>query len=248
MAGRLTGKTALVTAAAAGIGRAIAAAFVAEGAKVWATDLDAEKLAGLEGAERRKLDVTSNDAVAALARETGPVDILVNAAGFVHHGTVLDTDDKAWEFSFDINVKSMHRTIKAYLPACWRRAPARSSTSPPAPARCAASRTATPTAPPRPAVIGLTKAVAADYIKRGIRANAICPGTIQSPSLDQRIADQAKASGQSLQAVRQAFIDRQPMGRLGTPEEIAWLAVYLASDESSYTTGQIHLADGGFAL
>ena len=116
MAGRLTGKTALVTAAAAGIGRAIAEAFVAEGAKVWATDLDAEKLAGLEGAERRKLDVTSNDAVAALARETGPVDILVNAAGFVHHGTVLDTDDKDWEFSFDLNVKSMHRTIKAYPP------------------------------------------------------------------------------------------------------------------------------------
>ena len=248
MAGRLTGKTALVTAAAAGIGRAIAAAFVAEGAKVWATDLDADKLAGLEGAERRKLDVTSNDAVAALARETGPVDILVNAAGFVHHGTVLDTDDKAWEFSFDINVKSMHRTIKAYLPGMLEKGAGSivniasgAGSVRGIPNRYAYGAT-------KAAVIGLTKAVAADYIKRGIRANAICPGTIQSPSLDQRIAAQAKASGQSLQAVRQAFIDRQPMGRLGTPEEIAWLAVYLASDEASYTTGQIHLADGGFAL
>jgi 2-keto-3-deoxy-L-fuconate dehydrogenase len=248
MAGRLTGKTALVTAAAAGIGRAIAEAFVAEGAKVWATDLDAEKLAGLEGAERRKLDVTSNDAVAALAGETGPVDILVNAAGFVHHGTVLDTDDKAWEFSFDINVKSMHRTIKAYLPGMLEKGAGSivniasgAGSVRGIPNRYAYGAT-------KAAVIGLTKAVAADYIKRGIRANAICPGTIQSPSLDQRIAHQAKASGQSLQAVRQAFIDRQPMGRLGTPEEIAWLAVYLASDESSYTTGQIHLADGGFAL
>jgi 2-keto-3-deoxy-L-fuconate dehydrogenase len=224
MAGRLQGKSAVVTAAGQGIGRAIAEAFVREGAKVWATDLDLAKLEGLEGAELRAVDVLSTPAVEALARETGPVDILVNAAGYVHHGTVLECSDKDWDFSFDLNVKSMHRTTKAYVPGMLEKGATKA------------------------AVIGLTKAVAADFIKRGIRANAICPGTIQSPSLDQRIADQAKASGQSLEAVRQAFVDRQPMGRLGTAEEIAWLAVYLASDEASYTTGQIHLADGGFAL
>src|ERR687897_288317 len=221
MAGRLKGKTALVTAAAAGIGRAIAEAFVAEGAKVWATDLDRAKLEGLKGAELRKLDVTSNDAVETLARETGPVDILVNAAGFVHHGTVLDTDDRAWDFSFDINVKSMHRTIKAYLPGMLEKGAGSivniasgAGSVRGIPNRYAYGAT-------KAAVIGLTKSVAADYIKRGIRANAICPGTIQSPSLDQRIADQAMASGQSLEAVRQAFIDRQPMGRLGTPVGMA---------------------------
>jgi 2-keto-3-deoxy-L-fuconate dehydrogenase len=248
MAGRLKGKTALITAAGQGIGRAIAEAFVAEGAKVWATDLDLSKLEGLKGAELRKLDVTSNEAVEALAQETGPVDILVNAAGWVHHGTVLDTDDRAWDFSFDINVKSMHRTIKAYLPGMLEKGAGSivniasgAGSVRGIPNRYAYGAT-------KAAVIGLTKAVAADYIKRGIRANAICPGTIQSPSLDERIAAQAKASGQAIETVRQAFIDRQPMGRLGTPEEIAWLAVYLASDEASYTTGQIHLADGGFAL
>ena len=189
--------------------------------------------------------MTSNDASRRSPRDR-PVDVLVNAAGFVHHGTVLDSDDQDWDFSFDLNVKSMHRTIKAYLPACWSGRGsivniASGASRARHPERYAYGAT-------KAAVIGLTKSVAADFIKRGIRANAICPGTIQSPSLDQRIADQAKASGQSLEAVRQAFIDRQPMGRLGTPEEIAWLAVYLASDEASYTTGQIHLADGGFAL
>jgi 2-keto-3-deoxy-L-fuconate dehydrogenase len=248
MAGRLNGKTALVTAAGQGIGRAIAEAFLAEGAKVWATDLDPAKIEGLDGAERRKLDVLSNDAVAALVAETGPVDILVNAAGFVHHGTVLDCSDRDWDFSFDLNVKSMHRTIKAYVPGMLERGrgsivniASGAGSVRGIPNRYAYGAT-------KAAVIGLTKAVAADFIKRGIRANAICPGTIQSPSLDERIGAQAQASGQSVETVRQAFVDRQPMGRLGTAEEVAWLAVYLASDEASYTTGQIHLVDGGFAL
>ncbi|MGA0595555.1 SDR family oxidoreductase [Enterovirga sp. CN4-39] len=248
MAGRLEGKTALVTAAGQGIGRAIAEAFVREGAKVWATDLETAKLEGLAGAELRKLDVLSTEAVENLARETGPLDILVNAAGFVHHGTILECDDRAWDFSFDLNVRSMHRTIKAYLPGMLERGAGSivNIASGASSVRGIPNRYVYGTT--KAAVIGLTKAVAADFIKRGIRANAICPGTIQSPSLDERIAAQAKSSGQSTEAVRQAFIDRQPMGRLGTAEEIAWLAVYLASDESSYTTGQIHLADGGFAL
>jgi 2-keto-3-deoxy-L-fuconate dehydrogenase len=248
MAGRLQGKTAVVTAAGQGIGRAIAEAFVREGAKVWATDLDLKKLEGLTGAELRAVDVLSTSAIEALARETGPIDILVNAAGYVHHGTVLECSDKDWEFSFDLNVKSMHRTTKAYVPGMLEKGAGSIVNI----ASGAGSVRGIPNryvyGATKAAVIGLTKAVAADFIKRGIRANAICPGTIQSPSLDQRIADQAKASGQSLEAVRQAFVDRQPMGRLGTAEEIAWLAVYLASDEASYTTGQIHLADGGFAL
>ena len=248
MAGRLQGKTAVVTAAGQGIGRAIAEAFVREGAKVWATDLDLKKLEGLTGAELRAVDVLSTAAVDALARETGAIDILVNAAGYVHHGTVLECSDKDWDFSFDLNVKSMHRTLKAYVPGMLEKGTGSIVNI----ASGAGSVRGIPNryvyGATKAAVIGLTKAVAADFIKRGIRANAICPGTIQSPSLDQRIADQAKASGQSLEAVRQAFVDRQPMGRLGTAEEIAWLAVYLASDEASYTTGQIHLADGGFAL
>jgi 2-keto-3-deoxy-L-fuconate dehydrogenase len=248
MTDRLKGKTALVTAAGQGIGRAIAEAFLREGARVWATDLDVAKLDGLDGAERRRLDVLSSEAVSALARETGPVDILVNAAGFVHHGTVLECSDRDWDFSFDLNVKSMHRTIKAYLPGMLERGAGSivNIASGAGSVRGIPNRYAYGAS--KAAVIGLTKAVAADFIKRGIRSNAICPGTIQSPSLDERIAEQAQASGQSLDSVRQAFVDRQPMGRLGTAEEVAWLAVYLASDEASYTTGQIHLVDGGFAL
>ena len=248
MTGRLNGKTALVTAAGQGIGRAIAEAFVREGAKVWATDLDAAKLDGLEGAERRRLDVLSNASVDELVTETGPVDILVNAAGFVHHGSILECSDRDWDFSFDLNVKSMHRTTKAVLPGMLERG--RGSI-----VNIASGASSVRGIPNRyvygatkAAVIGLTKALAADFIRRGVRANAICPGTIQSPSLDERIAAQAASSGHSIETVRQAFVDRQPMGRLGTPEEIAALAVYLASDEASYTTGQVHLADGGFAL
>jgi len=247
MAGRLKGKRAVVTAAGQGIGRAIAEAFVHEGATVYATDIDIAKLEGLARAKRRKLDVRSNRAVEAFAGKVGAVDILVNAAGYVHHGTVLDCDDAAWDFSFDLNVRSMHRTIKAFLPGMLAGGGSIVNIASGAgsvrgiPNRYVYGAT-------KAAVIGLTKAVAADFIRQGIRANAICPGTIQSPSLDERIASQAAASGRSLQEVRQAFVDRQPMGRLGTAEEVAMLAVYLASDEASYTTGQIHLVDGGFAL
>lgn len=248
MAGRLKGKVAVVTAAGAGIGQAIAAAFAREGATVYATDINRAALDGLTRVKKAKLDVLNDRAVARFAEKVGTIDILVNAAGFVHHGSILECDDKAWDFSFDLNVKSMHRMTKAFLPGML----AKGAGSIVNIASGAGSVRGIPNryvyGATKAAVIGLTKAVAADFIKKGIRANAICPGTIQSPSLDQRIADQAKASGQSVAAVRQAFIDRQPMGRLGTPEEIAMLAVYLASDEASYTTGQIHLADGGFAL
>lgn len=248
MAGRLKGKVAVVTAAGAGIGQAIAMAFVAEGARVFATDINRAALEAIPRARKMTLDVLNDKAVARLAEKVGPIDILVNAAGFVHHGTILDCDDKDWEFSFNLNVKSMHRMTKAFLPGMLEKGRGSIVNI----ASGAGSVRGIPNryvyGATKAAVIGLTKAVAADFIKMGIRANAICPGTIQSPSLDQRIADQAKASGQSLETVRQAFIDRQPMGRLGTAEEIAMLAVYLGSDEASYTTGQIHLADGGFAL
>lgn len=251
MAGRLQGKRAFCTAAGAGIGRSTALAFAREGAHVIATDLDLAKIADLKDhgvAEVHKLDVLSTPAVMALAEAVGPVDILFNCAGFVHHGSVLDCTEHDWDFSFDLNVKSMHRTIKAFLPGMLERGAGSIVNI----ASGAGSVRGIPNryvyGATKAAVIGLTKAVAADFIKRGIRANAICPGTIESPSLDDRISTLASQTGQPVEAVRQAFVDRQPMGRLGKPEEIALLAVYLASDEASYTTGQIHLADGGFAL
>ena len=251
MAGRLEGKTAFCTASGAGIGRATAIAFAREGAKVIASDIRMESLKGLseEGiAETHILDVTSTQSVERTAKEVGKVDILFNAAGFVHHGTVLETTEQDWDFSFDINVKSMHRTISAFLPGMLEAG----SGSIVNIASVSGSVLGVPNryiyGATKAAVIGLTKAVAADYMRKGIRCNAICPGTIQSPSLDVRIADQAKALEQSEDEVRQAFIDRQPMGRLGTAEEVAASAVYLASDESSFTTGHIALIDGGFAL
>jgi 2-keto-3-deoxy-L-fuconate dehydrogenase len=248
MAGRLKNKTAFVTAAAAGIGRAIAQTFVDEGAKVFATDIDERGLAQLKGATTRKLDVRSNEAVAAMATECGAVDILVNCAGWVHHGTIFECSDEDWERSFDLNVRSMHRTTKAFLPGMLEKGggsiiniASGASSVRGIPFRYVYGTT-------KAAVIGLTKAVAADFIKKGIRVNAICPGTIETPSLEGRIDTLSKNTKRPLGQVRQDFIDRQPMGRLGTAQEIAWLAVYLASDEASYTTGQIHLADGGFAL
>ncbi len=252
MTARLKDKLALVTAAGQGIGRAIAEAFAAEGAKVVATDLDTEKLRGLHKTIHRPLDVRSTAAVEALAREIGKehgaLDILVNCAGYVHHGTVLDCSEADWDFSFDLNVKSMHRTLRAFLPGMLeiQRGSIVNIASGASSVRGIPNRYVYGAT--KAAVIGLTKSVAADFIKQGIRANAICPGTIESPSLDERIATLAQSTGQPLEAVRRAFVDRQPMGRLGKPHEVAMLAVYLASDESSFTTGQIHLVDGGFAL
>jgi 2-keto-3-deoxy-L-fuconate dehydrogenase len=251
MTGRLAGKTAFCTASGAGIGRAVAIAFAREGAKVIATDIDLGKLKGLreEGvAETHLLDVRHTASVDKTAKAVGPVDILFNAAGFVHHGTVLDCTDEDWDFAFDLNVRSMHRTIRAFLPGML----AKGNGSIVNIASGAGSVRGIPNryvyGATKAAVIGLSKAVAADYIRKGVRCNAICPGTVQSPSLDDRIAGQAKALGKSTDEVRQMFVDRQPMGRLGTAEEVAHLAVYLASDESAFTTGTIMLVDGGFAL
>jgi len=252
MSARLQGKVALVTAAGQGIGRAIAEAFVAEGALVIATDIAAEKLTNLAAKKRVKLDVRIQDEVAALAeavaQEFHGLDILVNCAGFVHHGTVLDCGERDWDFSFDLNVKSMHRMIKAFLPAMLEKKAgsivnisSAVSSIRGVPNRYVYGAT-------KAAVIGLTKAVAADFITRGIRCNAICPGTIESPSLEERIAAAAKTTGRSQDAVRKDFIARQPMGRLGTAQEVANLAVFLASGEASYITGQAHLVDGGMAL
>ena len=248
---RLKGKRALVTAAGAGIGRATAIAFAAEGAEVIATDLKADLIADLKDhgvADARTLDVLDTAAVNALAESIGPIDILFNCAGFVHHGTVLTTSEADWDFSFDLNAKSMHRTIHAFLPGMLEKGGGSIVNV----ASGASSVRGIPNryvyGASKAAVVGLTKSVAADFIRQGVRCNAICPGTIQSPSLDQRIETLARDTNKPVSEVRQAFIDRQPMGRLGTAEEIALLGVYLASDESSYTTGQIHLADGGFAL
>jgi 2-keto-3-deoxy-L-fuconate dehydrogenase len=252
MANRLQSKLALVTAAGQGIGRAIAEAFVAEGARVIATDLDDTKLAGLKSVKSVKLDVRSTTAVEALAKdiaaELGPLDVLVNCAGFVHHGSVLDCSEQDWDFSFDLNVKSMHRTIKAFLPGMLQKKKG-------AIVNISSAVSSIRGVPDRyvygaskAAIIGLTKAVAADFIRQGIRANAICPGTIESPSLEGRIRDRSQATGKSLAEIEKAFIERQPMGRLGKADEVAALAVFLASDESSYITGQPHLVDGGMAL
>jgi 2-keto-3-deoxy-L-fuconate dehydrogenase len=248
MAGRLNRKVAVVTAAGQGIGRAIAGAFIREGAMVWATDLDAAKLADLKQAKARKLDVLSTNAVESFADEVGGADILVNCAGYVHHGTVLDCSEKDWDFSFDLNVKSMHRTIKAFLPGMLQRGSGAivnissgASTIKAAPNRYVYAAT-------KAAVIGLTKSVAIDFITKGVRCNCICPGTVQSPSLDGRITTLAAESGKSEDETRRIFVERQPMGRLGTAEEIAAAAVYLAADESAFTTGIAMIVDGGWSL
>ena len=244
MSNRLTGKKILITAAAQGIGRACAEMFAREGAQVIATDIDDAKLEGLAGCEVRHLDVTKPAEILALAEKLGTIDVLLNAAGYVHHGTVLECDDSAWDFSFNLNVTAMFRMIRTFLPGMLDQkrgsiiniASVASSISG-LPARCAYGAS-------KAAVIGLTKSVAADYVATGIRCNAICPGTVETPSLQQRIAAQVTA-GRDETDVRAAFVARQPLGRLGTAAEIAALATYLASDESTFTTGAIHIIDGG---
>lgn len=250
MAGRMSGKTAFVTAGAAGIGRASALAFAREGARVIASDIDEKGLAALASAgiaETHKLDMRDTAAVRALAAKAGPVDVLLNAAGFVHHGNALECSDADWDFSFDLNVKSMHRAIQAFLPGMLERNKGSiiNIASGAGPSKAVANRyvyTAT-----KAAVVGLTKAVAFDFVGKGIRCNCICPGTIETPSLGERI----KALGEQVggtETARRMFIERQPMGRLGTAEEIAHIAVYLGSDESAFTTGSSFFADGGFSL
>jgi len=243
---RLNGKRALVTAAAQGIGRAITDAFVAEGAIVHAADINGALLNGVAGVTPLVLDVTDAAAVAALPGRIGPVDILVNAAGFVHAGDILACDDDAFAASMAINVTAMYRIARAFLPAMLDqgRGSIVNIASIASSIRGIPNRFAYGTT--KAAVIGLTKAIAADYVARGIRCNAICPGTIDSPSLRQRIAEQAAAQGASLADATAAFVARQPVGRLGRPDEIAALAVYLASDESAFTTGQTHIIDGGW--
>ena len=253
MADRLAGKTAFVTAAGQGIGRAVAEAFAREGARVFATDIDErllEGLAGIDGIQTRRLDATDAHAVLAASVEAlakGPVQILFNAAGFVHAGSILDCDEMAWDRSFDLNVRSMYRTIRAFLPAMLEAGGGSIVNV----ASVVGSLKAAPNrfvyGATKAAVVGLTKSVAADFVTRGVRCNAICPGTIETPSLGDRIQAQAAASRASESDVRAGFVSRQPIGRLGTAAEIAALAVYLASDESTFTTGTTQVIDGGWS-
>jgi 2-keto-3-deoxy-L-fuconate dehydrogenase len=240
---RLKGKVCVVTAAGQGIGAATARAFAREGGTVWATDVDAAKLAVLEGVQARKLDVLDKATIAALARETGPIDVLFNCAGFVHHGSVLDATDEQWRLAFDLNVRSMFWTIQAFLPGMLERGGGSivNMSSAASSVKGAALRFVYGTT--KAAVIGLTKSVAVDFVARNIRCNAICPGTVQTPSLDERIS--ALGGGPD---ARTFFLQRQPTGRFGSADEIANLAVYLASDESAFTTGTVNVIDGGWSV
>lgn len=246
MAGRLNGKTAFLTAAGQGIGRATALAFAREGALVHASDINDVALSHLAKEESKiqtlHLDVCNPQAIQNAAKNVGPIDVLFNCAGFVHSGTILDCSDQDWDFAFALNVKAMFHTCQAFLPGMLTRGKGSiiNMSSVVSSVKAAPNRFVYGTS--KAAVIGLTKSIAADFVAKGVRCNAICPGTVHSPSLDERIA----AQGDREQALA-AFVARQPMGRLGTPEEIAELAVYLGSDESSFTTGQIHVIDGGWA-
>jgi len=250
MTQRLAGKTAFVTAAAQGIGRATATAFAREGARVMATDINADLLASLAqetGCRTQLLNVTDPAAIQAAAAAWGAADILFNAAGFVHAGSLLECSEEDWDLAFQLNVRSQFRTIKAFLPGML----AKGGGSIINVASVVGSLKGAPNrfiyGTTKAAVIGLTKAVAADYVTRGIRCNAICPGTVESPSLRDRVKAQAAASGKTIAEVEAMFVGRQPMGRLGRVEEIAALAVYLASDESAFTTGTVQVIDGGWS-
>ena len=245
---RLAGKTAVITAAGDGIGRAIAEKFHAEGAIVWATDIEPDKLSGLPVPHRHRLDVRSDAEVARVLARVGTADILVNCAGFVSHGTVLDADEDLWDKSFDINVRGMHRTIRAFLPGMLSRGGGAIVNI----ASCASSvrgvRNRYIYGTTKGAVIALTKSVAIDFVDRQIRVNAICPGAVESPSMKGRIAAVAQRLGQPVDVVRKTYTDQQLNGRFVTAEEVAFAAVYLASDEAASTTGHIHFVDGGLGL
>jgi 2-keto-3-deoxy-L-fuconate dehydrogenase len=245
--GRLSGKTALVTAAGAGIGRATAEAFAAEGARVVATDIDEAALASLSGMKTARLDVRDPKAIEALVAMAGPFDVLMNAAGYVAHGTILDCDEAEWARSIDINLTSMYRLARAVLPSMLKAgggsiinvASAVGSIQG-APNRFVYGTT-------KAGVIGLTKAIACDFVARGIRCNAICPGTVDTPSLAQRMETLGKTLPGGVEEARKMFLARQPSGRLGTAKEVAAMAVYLASDESAFTTGAALVIDGGWS-
>ncbi len=246
MAGRLEGKRVLITAAAQGIGRASALAMAREGAAVLATDVNATLLVELEaepGLTTAPLDVTDAAQIAGLAAAEAPFDVLVNVAGYVHSGSILDCDERAYDFSMNLNVKSLYRMIRAFLPAMLGAGGGSIVNV----ASVCSSLKGLPNrfvyGTSKAAVIGLTKSVAAEYVGQGIRCNAICPGTVETPSLGDRIA-----AFEDPEAARRAFIARQPMGRLGTPEEIAAVVLYLAADESAYTTGQLFVVDGGITI
>ena len=250
MTNRLQGKTAFVTAAGQGIGRATAEAFVREGARVIATDINEALLAELAkttGCETHRLDVTDANAVTAAAKAAGKVNILFNGAGYVHAGTILDCDEKAFDFSFDLNVRAMYRMTRAFLPAMLEggggsiiNVASVAGSIKGAPNRFVYGAT-------KAAVIGMTKSIAADFITRGVRCNAICPGTVESPSLRDRMAALAESTDQTLEQAEAWFVARQPMGRVGSSTEIAALAVYLGSDESGFTTGTAQVIDGGWS-
>ena len=248
---RLKGKTIIITAAGQGIGRASALAMAREGAIVWATDVNPELLKAFDGVANIKtapLNVLNTEEINALAQKIGTVDVLFNCAGYVHQGDIMQTNDEQWDFSMDLNVKSMYRTIRAFLPGMLAKgngsvinmASAASSIKG-APNRVVYSAS-------KAAVLGLTRALAADYVAKGVRFNSICPGTVESPSLGERIQAVSNDTGKSVDEARNMFVSRQPMGRLGTADEIAALAVYLASDESSFTTGTSQIIDGGWSL
>lgn len=248
---RLTGKTIIITAAGQGIGHASALAMAREGAAVWATDINGSLLKDFDGVSNIKtapLNVLNTEDVNALAEKIGPVDVLFNCAGYVHQGDILQTSDQEWDFSMDLNVKAMYRTIRAFLPGMLSKGNASvinmasaASSIKGAPNRVVYSAS-------KAAVLGLTRALAADYVAKGVRFNAICPGTVESPSLGQRIEAVSQATGKTRDEARHMFVSRQPMGRLGTANEIASLAVYLASDESAFTTGTSQIIDGGWTL